>query len=118
AHVDLRTMVRLAVGHRLQAGAVVQRGLLLNLGFQQVLVAARGPTDRQALAGLVDAKGLGGQITALFLVRALPGYKPVGAVGRIDWPEPRHVPSLPPDQDEQEFLSLWDEAFGSAGGAE
>jgi SAM-dependent MidA family methyltransferase len=112
-HVDLRTLVRLAIAEGLQAGATGQRGLLLNLGFQQVLARFRGPTDRQALAGLVDPKGLGGQIAAVFLLRGLPGYKPVGAVGRDDWPEPDldKVPSLPPDQDETEFLSQWREAF-------
>src|SRR5207253_9672013 len=61
-HVDLGTLVRLAIAEGLQAGATGQRGLLLNLGFQQVLARVRGPTDRQALAALVDANGLGGQI--------------------------------------------------------
>ena len=64
AHVDLRTLVRLAIAAGLRAGATAQRGLLLNLGFQQVLAQLPGPTDRQALAGLVDPDGLGGQIAA------------------------------------------------------
>src|SRR5579859_838145 len=110
-HVDLRTLVRLAIGEGLRAGATAQRGLLLNLGFQHVLSRLNGSTDRQALAGLVDAEGLGGQIAAVFLVRGLPAYKPVGAVGRADWPEPEGVPSLPADRDEAEFLSQWREAF-------
>jgi SAM-dependent MidA family methyltransferase len=110
-HVDLRTLVRLAIAEGLRAGATGQRGLLFNLGFQQVQARLRGSTDRQALAGLVDPDGLGGQIAAVFLVRGLPGYKPVGAVGRNDWPEPAEIPSLPADQDEAEFLSQWREAF-------
>jgi SAM-dependent MidA family methyltransferase len=110
-HVDLRTLVRLAIAQGLRAGATGQRGLLFNLGFQQVQARLRGSTDRQALAGLVDPDGLGGQIAAVFLVRGLPGYKPVGAVGRNDWPEPAEIPSLPADQDEAEFLSQWHEAF-------
>jgi hypothetical protein len=60
---------------------------------------------------LADPNGLGGQIAAVFLLRGLPEYKPVGAVGRADWPEPAGVPSLPPDQDEADFLSQWREAF-------
>jgi len=114
-HVDLGTLVRLAMAEGLQAGATSQRGLLLNLGFQQVLARVRGPTDRQALAALVDANGLGGQIAAVFLVRGLPGYKPVGAIGRTDWPPPDNLPTLPPDQDEVEFLSQWHEAFPPVG---
>jgi len=111
AHVDLRTLVRLAIGQGLRAGATAQRGLLLNLGLQQVIAQLTGPTDRQALAQLGDPNGLGGQIAAVFLLRGLPEYKPVGAVGRPDWPEPEWVPSLPPDQDEADFLSQWREAF-------
>ncbi len=111
AHVDLRTLVRLAIGQSLRAGATAQRGLLLNLGLQQVIAQLTGPTDRQALAQLGDPNGLGGQIAAVFLLRGLPEYKPVGAVGRPDWPEPEWVPSLPPDQDEADFLSQWREAF-------
>jgi hypothetical protein len=113
-HVDLRTLVRLAIAEGLRTGATAQRGLLLNLGFQQVLARYRGPTDREALAGLVDPNGLGGQIAAVFLLRGLPAeYKPVGAVGRADWPEPETLPSLPPNQDETEFLEQWHEAFGN-----
>jgi len=111
AHVDLRTLVRLAIGQGLRAGATAQRGLLLNLGLEQVLARLTGPTDRQALAQLADSNGLGGQIAAVFLLRGLPDYKPVGAVGRADWPEPEGLPSLPPDQDEADFLSQWREAF-------
>jgi SAM-dependent MidA family methyltransferase len=115
AHVDLRTLVRLAIAEGLQAGATGQRGLLFNLGFQQAQARFRGSTDRDALAGLVDANGLGGQIAAVFLLRGLPGYKPVGAVGGRDWPEPELdiVPSLPPNQGEAEFLAQWREAFPS-----
>jgi len=111
-HVDLRTLVRLAIAEGLQAGGVAQRSLLLNLGFQQVQARLRGLTDRQALAGLVEASGPGSQITALFLVRGLPNYKPAGATGRADWPAPHNLPSLPPDQAEAEFLSQWQAAFG------
>jgi SAM-dependent MidA family methyltransferase len=111
AHVDLRTLVRLAIGQGLRAGATAQRGLLLNLGFEQVRARLAGPTDRQALAHLADPNGLGGQIAAVFLLRGLPGYAPVGAVGGHDWPEPTNVPSLPPDTDEADFLSQWREAF-------
>jgi len=110
-HVDLRTLVRLAIAAGLRAGATAQRALLFNLGFAQVQARLHGSTDRAALAGLVDANGLGGQIAAVFLVRGLPDYKPVGAVGRRDWPEPDDVPSLPPGTDEAEFLSQWHEAF-------
>ena len=113
AHVDLRTLVRLAMAETLQAGAVAQRGLLLNLGFSQVQARLTGPTDRHALAQLVDPNGPGGQIAAVFLLRGLAGYKPAGAVGR-DWPQPAHVPRLPPDQDETDFLSQWQEAFSSS----
>lgn len=113
AHVDLRTLVRLAIAEKLQAGATAQRGLLLNLGFAQVQARLAGPTDRQALAQLVDPNGPGGQIAAVFLLRGLAGYKPAGAVGR-DWPQPAHVPRLPPDQDETDFLSQWQEAFSSS----
>jgi SAM-dependent MidA family methyltransferase len=110
-HVDLRTLVRLAIGQGLRAGATAQRGLLLSLGLRQVLATLGGSTDRQALAQLADPDGLGGQIAAVFLLRGLPDYRPVGAVGRADWPEPVGVPSLPPDQDEADFLSQWHEAF-------
>jgi SAM-dependent MidA family methyltransferase len=112
-HVDLRTLVRLAIAEGLRAGATAQSGLLLNLGFAQVQAQLSGPTDRQALAHLVDPKGAGGQIAAVFLLRDLPGYRPVGAVGRDDWPAPAHLPSLPPDQDESDFLDQWHEAFGA-----
>jgi SAM-dependent MidA family methyltransferase len=110
-HVDLRTLVRLAIGQGLRAGASAQRGLLLNLGFEQVMGRLTGPTDRQALLHLADPNGLGGQIAVVFLLRGLPDYKPVGAVGGHDWPAPRDVPSLPPNQDEADFLSQWREAF-------
>jgi SAM-dependent MidA family methyltransferase len=110
-HVDLRTLVRLAIAEGCQAGATGQRGLLFNLGFQQVQAHLHGSTDRQALAGLVDPNGLGGQIAAVFLLRNMPSYKPIGAVGGKDWPEPEALPSLPPDQEEAEFLSQWHEAF-------
>ena len=111
AHVDLRTLVRLAIKAGLRAGATAQRGLLLNLGFQEVQAQLTGMTDRQALAHLVDADGAGGQIAAVFLLRGMPpDYKPAGAVGR-DWPLPIGVPSLPPDAAESDFLSQWHEAF-------
>ena len=110
AHVDLRTLVRLATADKLQAGATAQRGLLLNLGFSQVQASLAGATDRRALSALVDPNGLGAQIAAVFLLRGLTGYKPAGAVGR-EWPQPAHVPCLPPDQDELDFLSQWQEAF-------
>jgi len=110
-HVDLRTLVRLAIGQGLRAGATAQRGLLLNLGFEQVMAKLPGPTDRQALAHLADPNGLGGQIAAVFLLRGLPGYVPVGAQGNRDWPETEDVPSLPPDQAESDFLNQWREAF-------
>jgi SAM-dependent MidA family methyltransferase len=113
AHVDLRTLVRLAIAEKLQAGATAQRGLLLNLGLAQVQAMLSGPTDRQALARLVDPTGPGGQIAAVFLLRGLAGYKPAGAVGR-EWPRPSRVPSLPPDQDERDFLGQWQEAFTSS----
>jgi SAM-dependent MidA family methyltransferase len=116
AHVDLRTLVRFAIAEGLRAGATAQRGLLLNLGVQQVQAALTGSTDRQALGHLVDPNGAGGQIAALFLLRGMPAdYKPAGAVGR-EWPEPRDVPGLPPDRDELEFLSQWQEAFGERDG--
>ncbi|MGI9145635.1 MAG: class I SAM-dependent methyltransferase [Chloroflexota bacterium] len=111
-HVDLRTLMRCAVAEGLLAGVTTQRRLLLNLGFQQVVAGLRGPTDRQALAGLVEASGLGGQISAALLVRGLPGYTPVGTMGRADWPDLQDIPSLPPDEDEAEFISQWHEAFG------
>jgi SAM-dependent MidA family methyltransferase len=110
-HVDLRTLVRLAIGQGLRAGATAQRGLLLNLGLEQVLAKLTGPTDRQALAQLADPNGLGGQIAAVFLLRGFAGYVPVGAKGRADWPEPEGLPSLPPSPDEADFLSQWHEAF-------
>jgi SAM-dependent MidA family methyltransferase len=112
ARVDLRTLVRLGIAAGLRAGAVAQRGLLFNLGFQQVQARLTGMTDRQALAHLVDADAAGGQIVAVFLLRGMPAdYKPAGAVGR-DWPEPREVPSLPPDPEETNLLNQWQEAFG------
>jgi SAM-dependent MidA family methyltransferase len=113
AHVDLRTLVRLAIAQGLRAGATLQRGLLLNLGLQQVMEALPGPTDRRALGELSDPDGLGGKIAALFVIKGLPEYRPVGAVGRTDWPESKDVPSLPPDADEQDFLDQWREAFGA-----
>ena len=100
-----------AAARGLRAGATAQRGLLFNLGFGQVQSRLTGMTDRQALAHLVDADGAGGQIAAVFLLRDMPqDYRPAGAVGR-DWPEPEGVPSLPPNQEESEFLSQWHEAF-------
>jgi hypothetical protein len=110
-HVDLRTLVRMAFAAGLRAGAVTQSGLLLNLGFQDVLPRLPGPTDRAALLGLVDAEGLGGQIAAVFLMRGLPAYRPVGAVGGGTWPAPDDVPGLPPDAAEADFLDQWREAF-------
>ena len=110
AHVDLRTLVRVAVAEKLRAGATAQRGLLLNLGYGQVQRRLTGPTDRAALAHLVDPNGAGGRMSAVFLMRGLRAYRPAGSVGR-GWPEPTHVPSLPPDQAEADFLSQWREAF-------
>ena len=78
-HVDLRTLVRLAIAQGLRAGATGQRGLLFNLGFQQVQARCRARPIARALAGLVDPNGLGGQIAAVFLVRGLPEYQPVAA---------------------------------------
>ena len=113
AHVDLRTVVRLAIANGLRAGATAQRGLLFNLGFPQVQARLTGMTDRQALGHLVDADAAGGQIAAVFLLRGMPAeYKPAGAVGR-DWPEPEAVPSLPPDESESDFLSQWHEVFSN-----
>ncbi len=114
AHVDLRMLVRLAIGEGLRAGATAQRGLLLNLGLSQVQAVLTGSTDRRELGQLVDPDAAGGQIAAVFLLRGMPAdYKPAGAVGR-EWPAPSGVPSLPPDRDEAEFLSQWHEAFGHA----
>jgi SAM-dependent MidA family methyltransferase len=110
-HVDLRTLVRLAIADGLRAGATAQRGLLLNLGFEQVLAALPGPTDRQALSHLVDSNGPGGQIAAVFLLRDLPTYVPAGAGPRRTWPEPKNLPKLPPDHDEADFLEQWQAAF-------
>jgi SAM-dependent MidA family methyltransferase len=111
ARVDLRTLVRLAIAQGLRAGAIAQRGLLFNLGFAQVQSRLTGMTDRQALAHLVDADAAGGQIVAVFLLSGMPAdYKPAGAVGR-EWPEPQHLPSLPPSAEEADFLSQWREAF-------
>ena len=111
AHVDLRTLVRLGIAQGFKAGATAQRGLLFTLGFQQVYDALPGPTNRRELTTLVDPQGLGGQIAAVFLLRGLEDYKPVGAVGGRDWPVPGDVPSLPPDQEEVDFLTQWREAF-------
>ena len=114
AHVDLRTLVRLAIAQGLRAGATAQRGLLLNLGIARVQTMLTRQTDREALAQLVDPDGMGGQIATVFLLRGMPaGYRPAGAVGR-DWPEPQGVPSLPPSADEAEFLSQWRDAFGDS----
>ena len=117
AHVDLRSLVRMAIAEGLRAGATAQRGLLFNLGFAQVQGTLTHMTDRQALAHLVDETAAGGQIAAVFLLRGMPSdYKPAGAFGR-DWPPPRDVPSLPPNQDEADFQSQWQEAFpGDDGG--
>jgi SAM-dependent MidA family methyltransferase len=112
AHVDLRTLVRLAIGEGLRAGATAQRGLLFNLGFAQVQSALTSMTDRQALAHLVDPNAAGGEIACVFLLRGMPPeYKPVGAVGGREWPEPRDLPSLPPSSEEADFLIQWQEAF-------
>jgi SAM-dependent MidA family methyltransferase len=113
AHVDLRTLVRLGIARGLKTGATAQRGLLLNLGFQQILAALPGPTDRQALGELVEGNGLGGQIAVVFFLRGLPDYRPVGAVGNVDWPEPVDIPKLAPSQEEQDFLNQWREAFAT-----
>jgi SAM-dependent MidA family methyltransferase len=115
AHVDFRTLVRVALAEGLRAGATAQRGLLLNLGFEQVVSRLTGPTDRQALAQLVDPNAMGGQIAAAFLIRGLPDYRPAGAVGRPDWPPPHHIPSLPPNDEEQAFLDQWREVFEDEG---
>jgi len=110
AHVDLRMLVRLALAEGLRAGATGQRGLLLNLGFEQVVGKLSGTTDRRALGNLVDPNGAGGQIACVFLVRGLRDYRPAGAVGR-DWPAVEDVPSLPPNQEESDFLVQWHDAF-------
>jgi SAM-dependent MidA family methyltransferase len=113
AHVDLRTLVRLAIAQGLKAGATAQRGLLLNLGLAQVQAKLTGQTDREALARLADPDGPGGQIAAVFLLRGMPAdYKPAGAVGRA-WPDLEAVPSLPPSADEADFLNQWREAFSA-----
>jgi SAM-dependent MidA family methyltransferase len=111
AHVDLRTLVRLGIRHGFKTGATAQSGLLLNLGFQQVLASLPRQTDRQALGYLVEASGLGGQIAVVFFLRGLADYKPAGAIGGAEWPEPVDVPSLPPSPTEQDFLDQWHEAF-------
>lgn len=111
AHVDVRTLVRLAIGHGFKVGATAQRGLLLNLGFQQVMGQLGGPTDREALGQLVAPEGLGGQMAVVFLVRGLPDYRPAGAVGGRTWPAPERVPRLAASQAERDFLSQWREAF-------
>jgi SAM-dependent MidA family methyltransferase len=113
AHVDLRTLVRLAVSEKLKVGATAQRALLFNLGFGQLHARLTHPTDRRALSQLVDPDGAGGQIAVVFALRGLPEYKPAGAVGR-EWPEPAGAPCLPPDQDDREFLSQWQEAFATS----
>ncbi len=118
ARVDLRTLVRLGIAQGLKAGAVAQRGLLYNLGFPQVQAHLTSMTDREALGHLVDMNAAGGQIVGVFLLRGMPdGYRPSGAVGR-EWPEPQPgvIPSLPPDAEESDFLSQWQEAFGPPDG--
>ena len=111
AHVDLRTLVRLGIRAGFKTGATAQRGLLFNLGFGQVLNRLAGQTDREALNGLVASDGLGGQIAVVFFVRGLPDFRPAGAVGGVTWPEPTHVPHLPPSVEEGAFLEQWREAF-------
>jgi SAM-dependent MidA family methyltransferase len=111
AHVDLQTLVRVAMGEGLRAGVVSQHRLLSCLGFDQVQAKLTGMTDREALAHLVDEDAAGGQIACVFLVRGMPAdYKPAGAVRR-PWPQPLGVPALPPSREESDFLRQWQEAF-------
>ena len=87
-----RTLVRLAIKAGLQAGATGQRGLLLNLGFAQVLEQLNGPTDRQALAQLVDPNGPGGQIAAVFVALATIGGTPSQtSVGKLTSDPPNAI---------------------------
>jgi SAM-dependent MidA family methyltransferase len=109
--VDFTSLVMAARSAGLQIfDAIRQRGLLRNLGIDQLISAVRSPTDRQALSSLIDPNGLG-RLIALFLGRDLSGYTPVGLSGKRVWPEPTDIPLLPPDQRDEDFLSQWREAF-------
>ena len=54
AHVDLRTLVRVAIGAGLRAGATAQRGLLLNLGFEQIGAELETLTCGQIFRGDIE----------------------------------------------------------------
>ena len=107
AHVDFTTLASSARAAGLNVlGVTSQRALLRNLGIEGVRRQMRSPADQQALAQLVDPDGLG-HIGVLFMARGLPGYQPVGLVGR-EWPDPQAVPTLDASDD---FLVQWREAF-------
>jgi SAM-dependent MidA family methyltransferase len=112
-HVDFSSVATAAQasGFRV-AGVTSQRALLRNLGIDAIDDAARGPTDRHAIARLTDPNGLG-RIGALFLTRGLDEYAPVGLTGGREWPAPMNVPSLPSDSEDAEFLDQWREAFSA-----
>jgi SAM-dependent MidA family methyltransferase len=110
-HVDFSSAASAA--HRAGlyvAGVTSQRALLRNLGLDAVVAALHSPTDRRAVSQLTDPAGLG-RIGALFLTRGLDDYTPIGLVGRDDWPIPEHIPMLPTDAVDSEFLDQWREAF-------
>ena len=112
AHVDFTTLASAAHAAGLRVlGVTSQRALLRNLGLDQLQARMRSPTDRQALASLVDARGLG-RIGALFLGRGLPDdYVPAGLAGGQPWPEPAALPVLPEEVADADFLDQWREAF-------
>jgi len=111
AHVDFTTLATAAHAAGLDVlGVTSQRSLLHNLGYAAAARQLRAPADRQAAAPLVDPEGLG-RIGALFLARGLPGYHPVGLVGR-NWPAEERVPTLDPRLSTvDDFLDQWREAF-------
>jgi SAM-dependent MidA family methyltransferase len=110
-HVDFSSaaMAAQAAGLRV-VGVTSQRALLRNLGIDSIQTRLRDPTDRHALGQLCDPNGLG-RIGVLFLTQGLGDYVPVGLSGLRDWPEPRSVPLLPPDDADREFLDQWREVF-------
>jgi len=111
-HVDFSTLARAARAAGLEVvGVTSQRTLLRNLGGAALQAAMPAPGDRAAVAQLTDPAGLG-RIGALFALRGLAGYQPVGLRGGRHWPLPAKLPQRSAEPDDQDFVDLWREAFG------
>ncbi len=112
-HVDFTTLATAAHHAGLHVlGMTTQGSLLHHLGVRQYAEQLSEPRDREALAHIVDPRGLG-RVQALFVSAGLEDYTPSGLQGGRAWPRPAYVPALPPEAPPDAFLDMWREAFGN-----